>query len=90
MTQLERSHEVAEAGESEDGTVGEDNWKITDDLDRIGSRGAEDVGLMRESSRERGRRGGGASTGIDFMEFAIHRIENKVGAREEDGRMEDS
>lgn len=72
---------MAEEGENEDGTVGEDDVKTTDDLDKRGSRGVEGVRLMREAQE----RAGGASRDTSFVEFAINTLENKVVARGEDG-----
>lgn len=46
---------MAEEGENEDGTVGEDDVKTTDDLDKRGSRGVEDVRLMKEAQERAGR-----------------------------------
>lgn len=53
---------MAKEGENEDGTVGEDNVKITDDLDKRGSRGVEDVRLMREAQE---RAGGGEEERVE-------------------------
>lgn len=53
---------MAEEGENEDGTVGEDDVNITDDLDKRGSRGVEDGRLMREAQE---RVGGGEAERVE-------------------------